>query len=121
MSADGRHEELRRLNPDACPVVETLEVVGTTWRINVLLDLREGEKRFNDLKRSTGARSKTLSGALEALSDRGLVERRVEAEAPIAVYYELTAKGEALCPVLDDLAEWAEEWESFTDRPLLSG
>lgn len=121
MSADDRRAELQRLNAEACPVVETLDRVGTTWRLNVLLDLREGEKRFNDLKRSTGARSKTLSEALEALTDHGFVERRVEPEAPIAVYYGLTEKGEALCPVLDDLAAWAAEWESFADRPLLSG
>jgi DNA-binding HxlR family transcriptional regulator len=34
----------------------------------------------------------------------------MEPGAPVAVYYSLTEKGEALFPVLDDLDNWATEW-----------
>ncbi len=96
-------------NADACPIVEAIEEIGSEWRLIVLHDLQGGEKRFNELKRSTAASSRTLSRVLDDLQDAGLVERRVE-EQPIATYYSVTEKGAALCPVLDGLEEWADEW-----------
>jgi len=96
-------------NAAACPVVEAIEEIGSQWRLVVLYDLQEGEKRFNELKRSTGSNSRTLSRVLDDLEAAGLVRRRVE-EQPIASYYSLTEKGEALCPVMDRLEEWSAEW-----------
>ena len=96
-------------NPEACPVVEAVEQIGSQWRLLVLHDLQDGEKRFNEIKRSTGANSRTLSRVLDELGETGLVSRRVE-EQPIASYYSLTEKGEALCPVLEDIERWATEW-----------
>ncbi|MFC4552497.1 MULTISPECIES: winged helix-turn-helix transcriptional regulator [Halorussus] len=96
-------------NADACSVVEAIEQIGSQWRLVVLHDLDDGEKRFNELKRSTGASSRTLSRVLDDLQDADLVARRVE-EKPIATYYSLTEKGAALCPVFSDLEAWADEW-----------
>jgi len=95
---------------EACPVVDSLELIGSQWRLVVLHDLQGGEKRFNELKRSTGANSRTLSRVLDALGEAGLVSRRVEEDAPVATYYALTAKGESLCPVFDEIKSWAAEW-----------
>ncbi|MFB6163234.1 MAG: winged helix-turn-helix transcriptional regulator [Halococcoides sp.] len=94
-------------NPEACPAVEAIERIGSEWRLIVLQDLTDGEKRFNELERSTGASSRTLSRVLDDLEDAGLVNRRLE-DRPIATYYSLTDRGAALCPVFDALEEWAE-------------
>lgn len=102
-------ESVEEKNADACPVVEAIEEIGSQWRLVILHDLQEGEKRFNELKRSTGASSRTLSRVLDDLEDGRLVTRRVE-ERPIATYYSLTEKGTALCPVMDHIEEWADEW-----------
>lgn len=107
---DTRDEAIRSHNAAACPVVHAIDQVGTRWRLNVLHALQGEELRFNELKRATGARSKTLSDALDALVEHGLVERRSEPAAPIAVHYSLTEKGRALWPVLDELGEWSEAW-----------
>lgn len=96
-------------NADACSVVEAVEQIGSQWRLIVLHDLADSEKRFNELKRSTSASSRTLSRVLDDLQDGGLVSRRVE-DKPLATYYSLTEKGTALCPVFTDLEEWADEW-----------
>lgn len=93
-----------------CAVVESVEVIGSQWRLVVLHDLQDGEKRFNELKRSTGASARTLSRVLDDLGDHGLVDRRMEPDAPVATYYSLTAKGESLCPVFDALEAWGDEW-----------
>jgi len=102
-------QSVEQQNEAACPVVEAVEEIGSQWRLVVLYDLQEGEKRFNELKRSTGASSRTLSRVLDDLEEAGLVKRRVE-ERPIASYYSLTEKGMALCPVMESIEAWSEEW-----------
>ena len=98
-----------------CPVVRTLEQVGSRWRLTVLHVLQEGELRFNELKRATGASSQTLSRVLDDLGELGYVDRRVEEGSPVAVYYSLTPKGEELHPAFDDLMAWGEKWIDDAD------
>lgn len=93
-----------------CPVVESMEQIGSKWRLLVLHDLQDGEKRFNEIKRSTDANSRTLSRVLDDLQATGFVERRLEEDAPVATYYSLTEKGRSLCPVFDEIESWAERW-----------
>ncbi|QLG60723.1 winged helix-turn-helix transcriptional regulator [Halorarum salinum] len=106
---------LAELNPEACPTVESLDVIGTQWRLNVLYDLQEGEKRFNELKESTGASSRTLSQTLDTLKEYGLVAERSERASPIAVYYRLTEEGEALEAVFAELDAWARTHMDVTE------
>ncbi len=94
----------------ACPVVTSIQQIGSEWRLVVLHDLQDGEKRFNELKRSTGASARTLSRVLDDLRERGFVARRMEEAAPVATYYSLTEKGASLCPVFDEIEAWADEW-----------
>ncbi|SDQ98661.1 winged helix-turn-helix transcriptional regulator [Natronobacterium texcoconense] len=94
----------------ACPVIESLEQIGSQWRLAVLHELQDGEQRFNELKRSTNANARTLSRVLDDLGEMGFVERRMEEEAPIATYYSLTEKGESLEPVFDEIECWANSW-----------
>ncbi|ELZ97942.1 hypothetical protein C440_01803 [Haloferax mucosum ATCC BAA-1512] len=98
-------------NDDApCPIINSIEQIGSQWRLIVLHDLRSDEKRFNELKRSTGASSRTLSRVLDDLQETGFVNRRMEEDAPVATYYSLTDKGVSLCPVFDEIEQWADEW-----------
>lgn len=109
---DDRHPDL---DPQACPTAETLDEIGTQWRLHVLHDLQGGEMRFNELKEATGASSRTLSQTLDALMEAGLVDRRSEEASPIAVYYSLTDKGEDLAPVFEALDAWARKWVDPAD------
>jgi DNA-binding HxlR family transcriptional regulator len=95
---------------DACPVVESLDQIGSQWRLAVLHTLLDGEHRFNELKRATDANARTLSRVLDDLGEMGFVERRIEEDAPIATYYSLTEKGESLEPVFGEIACWADSW-----------
>ncbi|MFB6101014.1 MAG: winged helix-turn-helix transcriptional regulator [Haloplanus sp.] len=100
---------------ETCYVIDSLEQIGSQWRLAVLHDLQEGEKRFNELKRSTGASSRTLSRVVDDLQETGFVDRRLEEDAPVATYYSLTEKGESLCPVFDAIGDWAKEWIAESD------
>ena len=122
MSAEteSRKREIETRNASACPVVKAIDRVGTPWRMNVIYALEEGEQRFNELKRATGARSKTLSDALDELVENDVVTRRMEEDAPVAVYYDLTPKGEELLEALAELDEWAQSWgEEAPESPAV--
>ncbi|WP_254274279.1 winged helix-turn-helix transcriptional regulator [Haloarcula marina] len=93
-----------------CALIESLEQIGSKWRLIVLNELQTGERRFNELKRATDASSRTLSRVLDDLQEMDFVERRLEEDAPVATYYRLTPKGESLCPVFTEIEGWANEW-----------
>jgi len=93
-----------------CPVVDSLEQIGSRWRLVILHELLNGESRFNELKRETDANARTLSRVLDDLQETGFVHRRLEEESPVATYYSLTDKGESLAPVFEEIEGWAHEW-----------
>jgi DNA-binding HxlR family transcriptional regulator len=93
-----------------CPVIKTFEEVGSRWRLTVIHVLREGDLRFNELKRATGSNSQTLSRVLDDLVEKQYVERQVEDGSPVAVYYSLTQKGEELLTAFDEIHHWGEKW-----------
>jgi DNA-binding HxlR family transcriptional regulator len=105
-------EETRTEQTDdgPCGVVDSLEQIGSKWRLIVLHTLLDGEQRFNELKEATDASSRTLSRVLDDLQEMGFVDRRMEEDAPVATYYSLTAKGESLEPVFESIESWATEW-----------
>jgi len=110
-------QERRTPDSEPCSVVESMEQLGSKWRLIVLHELRAGEQRFNELKRSTDASSRTLSRVLDDLQDLGFVDRRLEEDAPVATYYSLTEKGESLCPVFEAIEDWAAEWLEVGTAP----
>ena len=95
---------------EVCTVIKAVDRIGSKWRLVFLYDLQNGEKRFNELKQSTGASSHTLSRVLDALQDAGFVHRRVGPEPQIATYYRLTEDGKALCPVFDAIETWSRTY-----------
>ena len=95
---------------EVCPVIESIEQIGSEWRLTVLHVLLDGEQRFNELKRASGANARTLSRVLDDLRDAGFVDRRLEDDAPIATYYSLTPKGESLEPIFAEIECWAGTW-----------
>ncbi|WP_144798891.1 winged helix-turn-helix transcriptional regulator [Halorubrum depositum] len=110
-TTDAEPETDTSSNPaSACPVVDSLEQIGSRWRLVVLHELLNGESRFNELKRETDANARTLSRVLDDLQETGFVDRRLEEESPVATYYSLTDKGESLAPVFEEIDEWAHEW-----------
>jgi len=110
-TTDGEPESDAATAPDTpCPVIDSLEQIGSRWRLVVLHELLNGESRFNELKRETDANARTLSRVLDDLQETGFVHRRLEEESPVATYYSLTEKGESLAPVFEEVDDWAHEW-----------
>jgi DNA-binding HxlR family transcriptional regulator len=96
---------------DLCPVCATADLVCAKWTILVIRDLAGGCSRFCELERSlAGISPRTLSLRLRALEEEGIVERRTYPEVPPRVEYELTDKGRALLPLIDDMRQYGREW-----------
>jgi DNA-binding HxlR family transcriptional regulator len=99
---------IRTMNPvheaTSCAVAACAEIIGAKWTALLVHDLSEGPRRFSELEHScAGISPRTLSERLRALEDEGVVERRSYAESPPRVEYELTEKGEALLPIIDEM------------------
>jgi DNA-binding HxlR family transcriptional regulator len=99
---------VRTMNPvhdaTSCAVAACAEIIGAKWTALLVHDLSEGPRRFSELEHScAGISPRTLSERLRALEDEGVVERRSYAESPPRVEYKLTAKGEALLPIISEM------------------
>lgn len=93
-----------------CLVDQTLTVIAGKWKIGITWLLLDGERRFNDLRRSLpGITQKMLTQQLRELEANGLVHREVFASVPPKVVYSLTPLGRTLRPLLDMMGDWAQE------------
>jgi DNA-binding HxlR family transcriptional regulator len=82
----------------------------------LIRDLAEGHSRFCELERSlSGISPRTLSLRLRALEEEGIVERHTFGEVPPRVEYALTAKGQALLPIVEDMRAYGMTWLGGVD------
>ena len=89
-----------------CPLTECMAFLGGAWTPNVIWYLREGPRRFNELRGDVaGISAKVLSQRLQRLHADGIVDRRVMPTAPPTVEYELTELGRELLPAVDAIVE----------------
>jgi len=99
---------MRTMNPvheaTSCAVAASAEIIGAKWTALLVHDLSEGPRRFSELERScAGISPRTLSERLRALEDEELVLRRSYPESPPRVEYQLTDKGAALLPIIEEM------------------
>jgi DNA-binding HxlR family transcriptional regulator len=84
--------------------------LGKRWNGMIMGTLGQGPAGFAELARAIpGISESVLSDRLGELAAAGLVSRTVREGPPVGVNYQLTDRGEALVPVLNQLARWAEE------------
>ncbi|WP_203880470.1 winged helix-turn-helix transcriptional regulator [Planotetraspora kaengkrachanensis] len=85
-------------------------VLGKRWSAVVLGCLRPAPAGFRELSRAIGGVSDSvLSDRLSELTEAGLVVRTVCEGPPVTVSYQLTERGDALMPALDQISRWARE------------
>ena len=88
-------------------IADALYVIGGKWKLRIIVALKEGNKRFNELHRVVeGISAKVLSTELKDLELNGFINRKVFARTPVIVEYELSAYAETLDGVLHSLSEW---------------
>ncbi|MBC8033257.1 MAG: helix-turn-helix transcriptional regulator [Chitinophagaceae bacterium] len=92
-----------------CPVRDIIGRISDKWSMLAIYALGGfGKMRFNALKHKIGDISqRMLTVTLRNLEHDGLISRKVYAEVPPRVEYELTALGYSLLQQLALFADWA--------------
>ncbi len=105
---------MRTMNPvhdQTCSVACCAEIIGAKWTALLVHDLSEGARRFSELERACpGISPRTLAERLRALEQERIVVRRSYNETPPRVEYELTEKGQALLPIIDEMRRFGHAW-----------
>lgn len=92
-------------------IAAAAEIVGHKWTALILHELGDGPRRFRDLEHACeGISTRTLAERLKDLEHADVVVRRSYPESPPRVEYELTAKGEALLPIVDEMRRFGAAW-----------
>ena len=82
------------------------DVVGCKWSVAVLQSVRDGVRRPGELERHiAGISAKVLAERLRKLGAYGLIERFTYAESPPRTEYGLTAAGERLVKIVEQIRE----------------
>jgi DNA-binding HxlR family transcriptional regulator len=88
-------------------IADALYVIGGKWKLRIIVALKDGDKRFNELQRLIGGISaKVLSAELKDLELNGVVRRNVIIGPPVSVEYVLTDYSDSLGEVLYALSKW---------------
>lgn len=89
------------------PIEFAMAHIGGTWKIPILVSLRNGALRYGDLKNAIRHISdKMLYTQLRELEDKDMIIRHTFLEKPPRVEYQLTPKAEKALPIIDQLTEY---------------
>ena len=90
-----------------CPVEYTVSIISDKWKVLIIRDLLEKEKRDSELMKSVvGISDKVLAKNLRELEQDGIINRKVYAVVPPKVEYSLTEKGQELKQILKEMEKF---------------
>ncbi len=88
-------------------IKDALQAIEGKWRLLILFALATGPKRFRQIAGEVGGiTDKTLSKELKSLETSRLLTRAVYDTFPPTVEYTITAHGQSLERVMDELHYW---------------
>jgi len=91
-----------------CTVARGAEVLGERWTPLVVRELLCGSRRFNDIRRGVPRMSATLlAQRLRKLQEVGVLRRMRSGDG---WEYRLTAAGEELRPIVEQIGHWGARW-----------
>ncbi len=103
-----------------CALDVTMNYIGGKWKTVVLWYLRNGTKRFSELKKHIPEiTEKMLSIQLKQLERDGIIHRKVYPEVPPKVEYCLSEEGKSLIPMLEEMAKWGRQKGELSGKMIL--
>ena len=101
-----------------CPIEEVMQVLSGRWPTLLIYYLKDGTKRFSDLRRDNPTVShRILTLELRKLEKAGIVQRTVFDGYPLRGEYDLTPSGLTLLPLVDALGDWWEARDAAHPAP----
>ena len=92
---------------DLMAVKDALYALSGNWKLQILIVLMEGTKRFKEIAREvTGISDKMLSKELKDLEENCLINRKVHDSFPPRVEYSVTEHSKTLGPLMNELKNW---------------
>lgn len=93
-----------------CGLNATLRIISGKWKPLILFFLRDGPKRYGELKRLIpGVSDKVLIQSLKDLEADQVLARTDYKEVPPRVDYTLTSLGRSLAEAIMPLCNWGTE------------
>ena len=94
-----------------CTIAVAMDLIGGKWKAMILYHLKEGEKRFSELKKDLySVTETTLSIQLKQLENDDLISKVVYGKKPpLVAIYSLTDLGKSFLPILDALTQWGNK------------
>ena len=110
---------MAKSNRSPCPIASALDLLGDRWSLVVVRDLlfRDCHTYGELLDSPERISTNILAERLRRLEKAGVITKKVYQTRPRRYRYELTAKGEALRPVLLSVIHWANDHIPGTVRP----
>lgn len=106
LKENSTNNQNKRLMTD-CDMTFAVQIIGGRWKLLILASLNKGPLRYGEVKKNvTQITERMLTLQLREMEQDGLIYRKVFAEVPPRVEYELTALGKALIPIIRDLSAW---------------
>lgn len=104
----------------ACPIAQSLELVGEWWTPLILRDVvMVGLTRFDDIQNDLGIAPTVLTSRLNRLVENGLLERRQYNDRPPRFEYIPTKAARDFESVLVALFEWGTKWTTVPSADLI--
>ncbi|MCM3785497.1 winged helix-turn-helix transcriptional regulator [Neobacillus mesonae] len=97
-------------NNERCPITQAMDLLGKKWAVLIMYHLLSGPKRFTELEAAMAISGRLLSERLKEMEVAGIVNRKMYPEIPPRVEYELTDKGRAIEPVIQEIYDWSTTW-----------
>lgn len=99
---------------EECPEAYASHIIGGQWTLVICSWLLNGKLRFGELKKNLpNITERMLTLQLRKLEENKIISRKVYAEVPPRVEYELTPIGYELRPVIKALESWGDEHRKF--------
>ena len=101
---------------DPCQISLTLDIIGGKWKGSILWWIKDGPKRFNELRRLLPDITQgTLTKQLREMMRDGLVIRTQYAEIPPRVEYSITELCKTLLPLLSEISAWGKAQQQLIE------
>ncbi len=119
MKKRGKARAANNLGRSACPIANTLELLGDKWTLLVVRDvLFLGKRLYGELMQAPeGFPSNILADRLKRLEAAGVLEKHPYQQNPLRYEYRLTAKGSDLFPLLKEMICWGNKYIQGTTVP----
>ena len=101
---------------DVCRPRVVLDIVSDKWALLIVRELKDGPRRFTELKRAIdGVSQRMLTVTLRSLERDGILTRTVHNVMPPHISYDLTPAGKALREATMPLLEWGTTYRPHVD------